>query len=204
MSTGASGPGTNQVLFAEPVGIRPETAILHAVGIAIDEAAHGESLLRLYDDALPRVFAYLRNRCGSQATAEELTSETFLAAVAQIRKGVLAEVTVPWLLGIARHKLLDHWRRSDSRSTDSFDPLSPPEDPALKEDPWDAVLDQHRVAVVLQQLGAHHRGALTLRYFDGLPVADVAECLGRTEHATEALLVRARLAFRGLYEGSEQ
>jgi RNA polymerase sigma-70 factor (ECF subfamily) len=41
--------------------------------------------------------------------------------------------------------------------------------------------------------------ALTLRYLDGLPVRDVAAYLGRTEHATEALLVRARAAFRRTY-----
>ena len=75
---------------------------------------------------------------------------------------------------------------------------------AIHDDPWDAVLDQHRVAVVLGRLGVHHRGALTLRYVDGLPVADVAVVLGRSVHATEALLGRARLAFRSLYEASDR
>jgi RNA polymerase sigma-70 factor (ECF subfamily) len=56
---------------------------------------------------------------------------------------------------------------------------------------------------VLDALGAHHRAALTLRYLDGLPVAQVAEHLGRTVHATEALLVRARSAFRAAYENPE-
>jgi RNA polymerase sigma-70 factor (ECF subfamily) len=41
---------------------------------------------------------------------------------------------------------------------------------------------------------------LTLRYLDGLPVADVAELLGRTVGATEVLLVRAKAAFRRHYE----
>ncbi len=60
-----------------------------------------------------------------------------------------------------------------------------------------------RAREVLAELGAHHRAALTLRYLDGLPVAEVAEHLGRTLHATEALLVRARRAFRVRYaEGS--
>ncbi len=53
---------------------------------------------------------------------------------------------------------------------------------------------------VLARLGAHHQSALTLRYLDGLAVSDVAEHLGRTVHATEALLVRARLAFRRAYD----
>jgi RNA polymerase sigma-70 factor, ECF subfamily len=55
------------------------------------------------------------------------------------------------------------------------------------------------------RLGLHHRAALALRYLDGLPVPDVAAHLGRTRHATEALLVRARIAFRRLYEeGSDE
>ena len=52
---------------------------------------------------------------------------------------------------------------------------------------------------MLDRLGAHHRAALTLRYLDGLPVPEVARHLDRTVHATEALLVRARAAFRRIY-----
>jgi RNA polymerase sigma-70 factor (ECF subfamily) len=57
---------------------------------------------------------------------------------------------------------------------------------------------------VLAKLGPHHRAALTLRYLDGLPVADVANYLDRTVHATEALLVRARSAFRKSYVDSTE
>ena len=60
-----------------------------------------------------------------------------------------------------------------------------------------------RAREVLDELGAHHRAALTLRYLDGLSVPEVADHLDRTVHATEALLVRARNAFRIRYaEGS--
>ena len=71
------------------------------------------------------------------------------------------------------------------------------------EDPWETVVDRIRARDVLDRLGAHHRAALTLRYLDGLPVPEVARHLDRTVHATEALLVRARAAFRRLYEGEE-
>ena len=40
---------------------------------------------------------------------------------------------------------------------------------------------------------------LTLRYLDGLPVREVAALLDRTPGATEALLTRAKAAFRALY-----
>ena len=64
------------------------------------------------------------------------------------------------------------------------------------EDPWDASIDAALARDALARLGPHHRAALTFRYLDGLPVRDVAQLLDRTEHATEALLVRARRAFR--------
>ena len=52
-------------------------------------------------------------------------------------------------------------------------------------------------------LGPHHRAALTLRYLDALPVPEVAELLGRSTTATEALLVRAKAAFRRAYDGGD-
>jgi RNA polymerase sigma-70 factor (ECF subfamily) len=59
--------------------------------------------------------------------------------------------------------------------------------------------ERTRAREVLDELGAHHRAALTLRYLDGLSVPEVAHHLDRTVHATEALLVRARNAFRVAY-----
>ena len=44
---------------------------------------------------------------------------------------------------------------------------------------------------------------ITLRYLDGLSVPEVAQHLDRTVHATEALLVRARNAFRVAYARGE-
>ena len=71
----------------------------------------GSVLLELYDEALPQVFGYLRPRCGDETVAEDLTAETFLAAVSAIERGKVPQLTVAWLIGVARHKLADHWRR---------------------------------------------------------------------------------------------
>lgn len=163
---------------------------------------HGAALLEIYDHAVGEVFTYLRARCGGRALAEDLTAETFLAAVRQIRRGVVEEVTVAWLIGIARHKLLDEWRRTARRPRqERFDDDGSAADHATDDvDAWDAVIDRHLVGEVMAELGSHHRSALTLRYFDGLAVPDVAALLGRTVEATETLLVRARRRFRAVYE----
>ena len=157
-------------------------------------------LLELYDDALPHVYGYLLARCGDTSLAEDLTAESFLAAVHAARKPGAVEPSVPWLIGVARHKLADHWRRTEreQRGLRLLDG-----DPAPVDDPWETAIDRIRAREVLGRLGPHHRAALTLRYLDGLPVPEVASHLDRTVHATEALLVRARAAFRRIYEGEE-
>ncbi|MGX7828244.1 RNA polymerase sigma factor [Actinokineospora sp. 24-640] len=155
-------------------------------------------LLELYDEALPHVYGYLIARVGEPAVAEDLTAETFLAAVAAARRPDAAAVSVPWLIGVARHKLADHWRRA------ARDRLRAVEEPADVSDPWDGEVDAILARQTLARLGPHHRAALTLRYLDGLAVPEVAAHLGRTVHATEALLVRARAAFRRTYpEGGQ-
>lgn len=162
-------------------------------------ADQGPALLALYDRALPEVYGYLVRRCDGPTAAEDLTAETFLAAVTAVQKGTVPHLSTAWLIGVARHKLVDHWRR---RARDERNLQAVADETVTVDDPWDAHLDASVARDVLGGLGAHHRSALTLRYLDGLSVPEVAEHLGRTVHATEALLVRARLAFRRAYERS--
>jgi RNA polymerase sigma-70 factor, ECF subfamily len=166
-------------------------------GIAPDP---GVALLELYDTALPEVYGYLLSRCGQRSVAEDLAAETFLAAVTAARTGRRPpKMTIAWLIGVARHKLADHWRQAEREHRRLRIVAGEPD----HEDPWDERLDALLAREVLMELGPHHRAALTLRYLDGLPVPEVAELLGRTIHATEALLVRARAAFRMAYERRE-
>ena len=127
----------------------------------------GMGLLGLYDVALPQVYGYLLPRCGSRTLAEDLTAESFLAAVAATRKPDPPALSIPWLIGVARHKLVDHWRRREREERNLQ--LAYDSDP-VSDDPWDERLDALRARDVLASLGPHHRAALTLRYADGLPV----------------------------------
>jgi RNA polymerase sigma-70 factor (ECF subfamily) len=163
---------------------------------AAEPPTAGDPVVLMYREALPRVYGYLLPRCGSVSLAEDLTSETFLAAVRTCRQGSLPELNVGWLIGVARHKLVDYWRRveREQRSIVAAEPADPGVD-----DPWDEWLDAEAAYSALAQLPVPQRAALTLRYLDGLPVAVVAEHLGRPLHATETLLVRSRAALRRQY-----
>lgn len=154
----------------------------------------------IYPDALPQVYGYLLPRCGSVVLAEDLAAETFMAAVAAARRQPPPHVTVAWLIGIARHKLVDHWRRSEreQRGLAAVEQEQPP-----SEDPWGELLDAQAAYVALLRLPGPQRTALALRYLDGLSVPEVARHLDRSVHATETLLVRARSALRRVYQEGE-
>lgn len=161
-----------------------------------DSQDASRALLGLYDEALPAVYGYFLRRCGDRGAAEDLTSETFLAAMDAARRATPPPITVAWLIGVARHKLADHYRRRHDRFTVPVADLPEPVDPA---DEWDVELNRIVAEGVLARLPEHHRTVLSLRYLDDRSVPECAEVIGRTVHATEALLVRARRAFRSQY-----
>lgn len=166
-----------------------------------EEPSRGDSVIAIYRDALPQVYGYLLLRCRSVAVAEDLTAETFLAAVAApTREASAPEVSVAWLVGVARHKLVDHWRRV-AREQRTLAAVQSADEGV--DDPWDERVDIQTVHAALAHLSVPQRVALSLRYLDGLPVAGVAEHLGRSLHATETLLVRARSALRRVYREEE-
>lgn len=161
------------------------------------------SVSDIFSEALPVVYGYVRRRCGSDDLAEDLTGRAFVRATAACSRGTVAEPSIPWLITIARNALIDHWRREAVRERIRGVVAEPVDYPGVRgPDPWNAVLDATRAEALLAELKPEHRAALTLRYLDDLPVAEVAEALGRSVHATESLLVRARAALRRHYENT--
>ena len=127
--------------------------------------------------------------------AEDLTQETFLAAVSELRRGRRVEHPLAWVGGIARHKLIDHYRRRERAerlfSAGDVEPLEAPAEGA------EAV--RERTIAALARVPAAQRAALVLRHLDGFTVPEVAGALGRSIEAVESLLVRGRASFKRAY-----
>jgi RNA polymerase sigma-70 factor, ECF subfamily len=166
----------------EPLAGKPEALVLEA-----------DRFRRFYDVALPRVYGYLLHRSGgSVSVAEDLTQETFLAAVLELRRGRRIDAPLPWIYGIARHKLLDHYRRQERRVRDAVGESETMPAATLAE------VDD-RAHAALAAVPPAQRIALVLRHVDGLSVPEVAAALGRSVEAVESLLVRGRVGFRRAY-----
>jgi RNA polymerase sigma-70 factor (ECF subfamily) len=152
-----------------------------------------------YEEALPRVYGYFLHRCGgSVQVAEDLTQETFLAAVAELNKGKRVRTPIAWIYGIARHKLLDHYRKQErierglalaAQADELEDKLVVPEEEEARE----------RAIAALASVAASQRAALVLCYVDGFSVRETATILGKGEEAVESLLARGRASFKRAY-----
>ena len=117
-----------------------------------------------------------------------------MTAVAALKQPDPPSVGVAWLIGVARHKLVDHWRRGE-RERRALTAVARD----LTDDPWEELLDTSAAYSALAQLPGPQRAALVLRYLDGLSVSEIAEHLHRTVRGTETLLARARAALRRIY-----
>ena len=178
-----------------------------ALGIVDRPAAPAEELegsaaafTAFYEAALPFVYGYFLNRCGgSSVVAEDLTQETFLAAVIELRKARRVETPMAWIMGIARHKLLDHYRRKTRQARRLRRIVLAEYQPLIDED-GDAGRD--RTVAALMVLPPAQRLALVLCYVDGFAVREVASLLGKSPAAVHSLLERGRAGFKGAYEES--
>ncbi len=167
----------------------PQRVVAFAKPLAADDAA----FRAWYDTSLPRVYSYLFTRCGRNTDlAEELTQETFVEAV-RSRPTATAEQSLNWLIGIARHRLLDHFRSVERRERRFVRLVASRRPQSVWMDDPDPL---GHIQDALGRLPAAQRAAVVLCYVDGLAVRDAAALLHRTDSSVESLLGRARASLR--------
>jgi RNA polymerase sigma-70 factor (ECF subfamily) len=143
----------------------------------------------LYERYATQVYRYVLFRVGNVDDAQDLTSQTFLAAMENLAKYRGQNPFIAWLMGIARHKTADQFRRRkpevEIESAESV--------PDREEQPDDVIsrqLEMEQVTRKLQALAPDRAEALSLRLFGGLEVAEIAKLMKRDEAAVRMLVWR--------------
>ena len=153
----------------------------------------------LYDTHAAAVFRFVYALSGDRATAEDVTSETFVRVWTARDRVDLATVT-GYLFTIARHLYLGGLRRDRRRAVLDREP----EDGA--PGPHDVAAGRAELSAVLadlQGLPEPDRAALLMRAEDQLPYEEIAAALNITVGAAKVKVHRARrrLAERRLERG---
>jgi RNA polymerase sigma-70 factor (ECF subfamily) len=157
-----------------------------------------------YEASLPRVYAYLLHRCGRDAElAEELAQQAFVEAVRARTRFRGQSDAVTWVVGIARNKLVDHFRRAerDQRRQAALVARELGHHGTGQSPPG---MDPDDIDEALARLPAMQRAVLVLRYMDHLPIREVARSIGKSEAATTSLLARGRDAFRQAFQEADR
>ncbi len=161
-----------------------------------DRKATAEFVVR-YSDA---VYAYLRRRLiPRNDLVDDMLQEVFLAAWKNLPRYEGRSPLRSWLLGIARHKVEDHYRAR----LRECEPLGLEEETPAElavDSPLDERIDRERrrelTARVLEQLPQAYSAALLWRYWEKRSAAEMAERSGKTIKAVERILARAREQFK--------
>ncbi len=150
-----------------------------------DDAAYAHALQHM----ATRLRGYLRRRMQSLPDdVEDLVQETLLAL--HIQRGT-HDASLPvshWVLAIARHKLVDLWRRR-GRQDALHDPLDEMDDSDMPQ-AADAGTARRDLFKLLQQLPEAQRMAIVLTKIDGLSVAEAALRTGASESAIKVQVHR--------------
>lgn len=159
-----------------------------------------EAFGRLYDHYVSLVYRYVHNRVGDRATAEDVTSETFVRALRRIDSLSFQGRDVgAWLVTIARNIVLDHVKSSRYRlEVATADMRDADRATAGPEDAVVAHLTNRELLACVQQLGSEQQECIVLRFIHGLSVAETAEIMGKKDGAIKALQHRAVRRLAGL------
>lgn len=151
------------------------------------EGMASQMFLRHYTE----VFRYVRARVGTQAEAEDLTSDVFCKAVAGLKNyRPLRSSALPWLYTIAAHRVVDHYRAA--RPASELDRAVQVADSG--PNPADVVATRELVSQVWdlsKRLPDSQRRALWLRYGEELELREIALLMGRSVEAVKLLVHRA-------------
>ncbi len=142
---------------------------------------------------LPMLFAYCRAICGDFHAAQDAVQETVLIAFRKLDHFFPEAYFAVWLRAIARREALNARKKLAKVHLITEDAIERYYlDPAPEGDsPQHAAL-RH----CLQLLGGRMSRVIRGHYFDGQPLAVLADSMNQTASAVKQLLYRARLALR--------
>jgi RNA polymerase sigma-70 factor (ECF subfamily) len=156
----------------------------------------------LYENNFERVYAYVVRRVGDRAETEDLTSEVFYHALANLRRFEWRGIPfAAWLFRIAANLISDRWQRK-SRENVADEPEEIEAPPAQGEEFQDV---ERRATLfrLVDTLPAEQRRVVVLRFVEEKSIKEVAREIRKTEGAVKQVQFRALTSLRARMEGAD-
>lgn len=152
----------------------------------------------LYEVHFEKVYAFVARRTGDRGAAEDLTSEVFHKALANLRNYEWRGAPfAAWLLRIAANAIADHFRRRAREAPERDDV---PESSSRAEQ--EELANRARLFRLVDQLPADQRRVVFARFVEQRGIREIAQQLGRSEGAVKQLQLRALQKLRAQMGGA--
>jgi RNA polymerase sigma-70 factor (ECF subfamily) len=151
----------------------------------------------LYRRHFTPVYRYLYARLGSYEEAEDVAAEAWERVLTSLPGYRPTGPFRAWLFTIARRALADHYRHHRRHASQNdpvplddlgqafLDPDAGPEERVIAHD------EARRALLALSCLGDAQQEIITLRFMAGLPYAEIASIVGKSEASVKMMAYRA-------------
>jgi len=156
----------------------------------------------LYEQHFERVYAFVASRVRERATAEDLTSEVFHKALANLPDYEWRGVPfAAWLMRIAVNCIIDHAKRAAREFPALDDPPEVAADPGLQASELRATENRSRLFRLVGELPEVQKQVVYERFVEQRSIREIAQRLGKTPGAIKQLQLRAMQNLRAQMEG---
>jgi len=153
---------------------------------------------KLYDAHFERIYGFIVRRVRERDKAEDLTSEVFHKALANLKSYEWRGTPfVAWLFRIAANAVSDQMKRAAREPMhveDSAEPSGEPEQEAVEY--------QAQLFRLVEKLPAEQRRVVFGRFVEQRSIREIAHQLGKSEGAVKQLQFRALEKLRSQMEGA--
>jgi RNA polymerase sigma-70 factor (ECF subfamily) len=152
----------------------------------------------LYDIHFGRIYAFVVRRLRDRDKAEDVTSEVFHKALANLKSYTWTGAPfAAWLFRIAANAVSDQLKRAGRDATNAEDPPEPTGVPEQEE-----AEDRARLFRLVEKLPAEQRRVVFGRFVEQRSIKEIAQQLGKSEGAVKQLQFRALETLRSQMEGA--
>jgi len=149
----------------------------------------------LYSRNFHAVYAYVARRTSRREEAEDITSEVFHQALANLKRFEWRGAPfAAWLIRIASNAIADRWKLQ-AREAD-------PPDEELSDPSMEGVERQAALFQLVDRLPQDQRRVIVMRFAEQKSIREIAQELKRTEGAVKQLQFRALEKLRAEMEGA--
>jgi RNA polymerase sigma-70 factor (ECF subfamily) len=144
----------------------------------------------LYDRHFDRVYAFVARRVRDRHVAEDLTSEVFHHALADLPRFEWRGAPFgAWLMRIAANAIADHWKSQAQAKQKSEELAHEPAD--IPADEMEAADERAHLFRHVRRLPAEQRLVIVGRFVKEKSIREIAQELGKSEGAVKQLQLRS-------------